>query len=88
MKYNVGDKVKIIDDFSECPEANDDGKMNHWQGTIMTIKTVGNYRYKMNEDENDRSENSPDGWNWYDNMIEGLYILPQHSKKAFNLRIS
>lgn len=67
-KYKVGDKVRIIDDWSKGNGSqNWDGKMDHWLGQVMTIRDiVGTSTYYMVED---KGENGLSGWSWSEKMI-------------------
>lgn len=72
MKYQVGDKVRIVSVKSgEC--WNPEGKMDKWLGKIMTIKKVSGVfktygeSYSMIED---REEHSFSGWCWYEHMVD------------------
>lgn len=70
MKYKVGDRVRIKDDISGNTQINPEGKMDKWQGKIMTIREVVFDQYKMEEDKNEGLLSI--GWSWYEDMIEGL----------------
>lgn len=60
-KYNVGDKVRIVETPNEWWR--EDGKMNHWCGKTMTIREVlfGGMAFFMEED---KAEHSGHGWMW------------------------
>lgn len=71
MKYKVGDRVRIKNDLTRSEYSC--SNMEKFAGTIMTIWTIhcdetGSF-YKMKEDH---SEQDRYGWDWYDDMIEGL----------------
>lgn len=71
-KYEVGDKVKIIDEWVDGCDENCSGRMNKWLGKTMTIRKIdcdGDYR--MEEDE---SENQGSGWYWNSKCIEGKVV--------------
>lgn len=70
MYYKPGDKVRIVHEWKDSSH-NLDGLMDKWLGTVMTVKTCryGDY-YSMLEDQQDCPW-SPNGWAWYDSMIEG-----------------
>lgn len=71
-KYEVGDKVKIIDNWVDGCNQNGCGEMDEWLGKVMTIKFVDkNNLYHMNEDMN---ENYGCGWRWNNKCIEGKVI--------------
>ena len=58
--FTVEDKVKIVDHRNW--HWNSEGKMDHWMGKIMTIKTKYNrWSYEMVEDS---TENGNTGWGW------------------------
>lgn len=71
MKYKVGDRVKIKNDFS-CDknyEVGTNKKMEKYAGRIMTIrKEYEGSTYKMQEDINDCDWQ--DGWTWSEDMFE------------------
>ena len=73
MEYNVGDKVRITTDKSKSIFWNGDGDMDKWLGKVMTIRSelhvFGKVIYKMEED---KDEHSYLGWNWHEEMIDGL----------------
>lgn len=62
MKYNVGDRVRIVSKVSE--ELDWDNEMDTYLGKVMTVEGSSYGRYKMAEDEGE--------WCWYDTMIAGL----------------
>ena len=68
-KYKVGDKVRIKK-VEECEHSfawNHDGKMDHWCGQIMTIRSIYNeISYEMEEDINENDG----GWSWSESWIE------------------
>lgn len=63
MKYTVGTKVVIV---SERPIGDWNPEMDKYLGQVMTIRKVGRYAYKMEEDA---AEHFGDGWNWEDHFI-------------------
>ena len=69
MKYKVGDKVRISKELAKCPFINKSGKMNHWAGKVMTIKSIETCYYCMKEDKGN--------WAWDDEMISGLVETPK-----------
>ena len=69
-KFNVGDKVKIVDKWNEHTYQNRDGEMDKWLGKVMTIREITPWgSYFMEEDE---TEHCGTGWLWNDACIEGL----------------
>lgn len=71
MKYKAGDTVRIKNDLTRSEYSC--SNMEKFAGTIMTIWTIhcdetGSF-YKMKEDHLEQDGN---GWDWYDDMIEGL----------------
>lgn len=72
MKYKVGDKVRITSKRTIGMDSR--GLMDKWLGKTMTIRDVrfiGNMLYyKMLEDKNENILLR--GWNWTDDMIDGL----------------
>lgn len=70
MKYNVGDRVRIVDKWAKGACVNFNGEMDKWLGSTMTIrKVVTDTLYFMVED---KAENNGKGWLWSDSEIEGL----------------
>jgi hypothetical protein len=60
VEYKVGDKVRIVTKRGD--HWNPEGKMDHWMGTVMTIRaTYGNGWYYMEEDHKEFHGN---GWSW------------------------
>lgn len=75
MAYKVGDKVRIVSKWNKNTEENDEGKMDKYLGTVMTIRRVyvnrdGEAFYDMEEDAGDRPFGL--GWNWNEHCIEEL----------------
>lgn len=73
MKYKVGDRVRIIDDWSKGDDSqNHDGKMDKWLGKIMTINEVDEERgpYYMKEDAGEQLWGKLNGWSWSDALIK------------------
>ena len=69
MKYKVGDKVRIVN--KRTIHMNNDGKMDQYLNTVMTIREVVNYSYRMEED---------DGcWEWNDGDIVGKATIIKKS---------
>ena len=71
-RYNVGDRVVIVSERTNS--MNDEGKMDKYLGTVMTIREVGNtgnsfLPYSMVEDAEDYFYNNHKGWIWGDEMI-------------------
>jgi hypothetical protein len=64
MKYKVGDKVKIVDKWTDGCCQNQHGDMDCWLGKTMTISHVRNGYYGMQEDCNK--------WLWCEAAIERL----------------
>lgn len=80
MNYKVGDKVKIVEHWSDGCCQNMEGRMDKWLGKTMTIVAVTSWEsYRMKED-NGR-------WSWNDYAIAGLAenfeekIVITHNKK-------
>ena len=70
MKYKVGDRVRIVDQWVEGCCQNTDGRMDHWLGQIMTIRDVRCDSYKMEEDKEESYRGG--GWYWSEACIVGL----------------
>ena len=88
-KYEVGDKVKIIDKWVDGCYENSEGYMDKWLGKTMTIIDIlSNGDYKMKEDN---SENCGLGWYWNSECIEGKVVdasEPQpEPKKLYNGKV-
>lgn len=71
-KYEVGDKVKIIDNWVHGCHQDSDGKMDKWLGKMMTVRQVNVSDYKMSEDKEDSFWGN--GWAWNALCIEGKVI--------------
>ena len=70
-RYNVGDKVLIVDKFTQECDVATSGSMDKWLGKVMTIKVVVNRGiYKMVEDEKEYCG----GWFWNEHCIVGKVI--------------
>ena len=71
VKYKVGDKVRIKK-VEECEHPfawNHGGKMDHWCGQIMTIRSIYNeISYEMEEDINENDG----GWLWSEDWVEPI----------------
>lgn len=74
MKFKVGDKVRISEATRTHTYRNYDGEMDKYIGTIMTIRAVDGYGYKMVEDSDECLCN---GWSWCEEMVE-----PKHKFKV------
>lgn len=69
-RYEVGDRVKIVDRWDDNTYENADGLMDKWLGKIMTIRRVArDYRMVEDIDENDGG-----GWFWNKHCIEGKVV--------------
>lgn len=69
MRYKAGDKVRIKEKLSVCVNES----MLKWQGKTMTIRCIKDRHYKMREDAGEFSVYVANpGWDWYEDMIEGL----------------
>lgn len=66
-----GDKVKIIDawlpeeddEWYPCNE-NEEGKMDHWLGKVMTVRGVCNFSNDVRMVEDIHEGVNADGWYW------------------------
>jgi hypothetical protein len=76
-KYQVGDKVKIVDKFTPECFPNNEGYMDKYLGTVMTIEEVHPCWYKMKEDKGDSRQ-----WNWYPDSIEGKVVEESEPNKV------
>ncbi len=70
MRYKIGDKVRIKGEISKARYACE--SMLKWQAKAMTIREIEDDHYKMREDIGECNDNESPGWDWYENMIEGL----------------
>lgn len=62
-----GMRVRIVDRRNDRNAPwNSSGKMDHWLGKIMTVRSVNERCAHMEEDRNEREG----GWAWYPHMIE------------------
>lgn len=72
-KYRVGDRVRIVSKQPRCVlPVGLATKMCDRFGTVMTIRTVYNGLYYMEEDRHEFNGNICPGWVWCDQLIEGL----------------
>jgi hypothetical protein len=69
-KYEVGDKVKIVDKWNDKTKENSVGHMDKYLGTVMTIRGMRYGEYRMEEDKADWD----DGWYWNKYCIEGKVV--------------
>ncbi len=69
MKYEVGDRVIIVNHWVKGCKENDQGMMDHWLGKEMTIRSRNESGYRMVED---MKEHVGNGWIWNDKCIAGL----------------
>lgn len=81
MKYNVGDKVRIVSSWNGNTNENCAGAMDHWLGKVMTVKGYEGNLCLMKEDER---ENFGDGWRWNEACIAGLASDAQPDKEESN----
>ena len=73
MKYKVGDRVRIVDEWSPDCLQSSGGRMDHWLGQVMTVRSIecinGKNIYRMVEDI---QEYNGAGWFWRDAAFVGL----------------
>ena len=74
MKYKVGDRVRIVDNWVDGCHRHLSGGMDKWLGKVMTIRVVdeSNRCYFMVEDKHDIRSGSFNGWYWFEPAIAGL----------------
>lgn len=72
--YKVGDKVKIINEWTDNCGQNFEGKMDKWLGKVMTIKSFDGINYRMEEDSK---------WVFNVYSIEGK-VVEELEKEVFN----
>lgn len=75
-KYEIGDKVKIIDKWVDGCGENSKGEMDKWLGKIMTVRTADSH-YRMEEDLDEHCGN---GWSWNTKCIEGKVVNTEPTK--------
>ena len=73
MKYKPGDKVRIVKQWNDDRQ-NSEGKMDHWLGKTMTVRSCERNFYTMMEDRGERLKRAG-GWCWYESMIDGYASL-------------
>jgi hypothetical protein len=66
-KYKVGDKVRIVplEKLVKFDWVNDAGEMNKWAGKTMTIRSLDEPYYQMEEDKHEDG-----GWFWWSEAFE------------------
>lgn len=70
-KYEIGDKVKIVDKWNDKTMENTFGCMDKYLGTVMTIRRIcPDGDYQMIEDEREYAG----GWYWNKYCIEGKVV--------------
>lgn len=79
MRYKIGDVVRIVSSWNDNCGQNMHGRMDHWLGKTMTIRDIGDFEYKMEEDID---ENGGDGWYWNDWCIEGYADDPDQAEPS------
>ena len=57
-----GDRVRIVSEWNGNCQQNSEGRMDHWLGSIMTVRSVSGGFAHMEEDVNDRGKHI--GWAW------------------------
>jgi len=83
MKYKVGDRVRIVDEWRPGCKENIEGQMDRWLGQVMTIRQVKDNHYKMVEDVMERNGV---GWVWFESSIVGS-IEEEESLNNFNMNL-
>lgn len=79
-KYEIGDKVKIVDAWTDKTWENSEGLMDKYLGTVMTIRDITQKgKYKMHEDKTDFDG---DGWFWNEHCIEGKVVEDTEVKEV------
>lgn len=71
-----GDRVKIVDRWTDGCNPNPQGRMDMYLGTEMTVREIiiGNTRYQSRAHmEEDRLDRHLGGWNWFGPAIE--YVI-------------
>lgn len=72
MKLKIGQKFKVVDEWNEEAKLliNNEGKMDKWQGKIMTVRDINDLLFGNYSAEEDRTENDGKGWCWHYSMID------------------
>lgn len=74
-EINVGDRVMITDKWITSESGrfrwNESGLMDHHLGTVMTVREKYRDFLEMVEDQ---EEFMGGGWNWFPEMIAGLWV--------------
>lgn len=70
-RYQVGDKVLIVDHWNNKTNHNSSGKMDKWLGKVMTIREIKGILYRMEEDVD---EGFDGGWYWNRYCIAGKIV--------------
>ena len=81
MKYKVGDRVRVRRDLKNDVSYGSRytvEKMMDYKGNVVTISEVRQNYYKIEEDE--------EGWDWTDEMFEGLVDDELTVEEAIRLR--
>ena len=67
-----GDKVVIVSEWKDPVDGwqNHAGKMDHWLGQVMTIRSIDGTKAWMTED---KEEYCGSGWSWAPSLIAGRY---------------
>lgn len=73
-KYEVGDKVLIVDEFTRECRANSEGTMDKWLGKVMTIRAVDRTEPLTYLMEEDNGAYLGSGWYWHPPTIAGKVI--------------
>ena len=71
LELSPGMRVKVVYEW-ECPRSgrqNNEGLMDRYLGTIMTVRDVYEHYVKMEEDHND-PDSVDNGWLWFPELLD------------------
>ena len=72
MKYEVGDRVRIVSTWPKYAQFSHAKEMNRWLGKSMTIRCIDDgYKIWMEEDRHEINCNERPGWVWCREWIAG-----------------
>lgn len=65
-----GDRVKIVDEWTDMCMASSLGEMDHWLGKVMTVRSVNSVYAMMIEDEGECEGQYEGHWYWFEPAID------------------
>lgn len=72
-QLNVGDKVRIVDEWPEQHRENRGGLMDKYLSTVMTVRRLYGHSIRMEEDQGDHGRVG--GWSWFPEMLAEIVSL-------------